>query len=202
MDCVMTSAYTLNFRCRFVTGVFWGQCLEREIEFAISEGFEKYALIIDYDSVFDDRDIVKLWEIMEQNPDITALCPVQVKRETNSHLHKNDEESKSMDRNVVNIESGHFGLTMIRLAHLKGVPRPLFKPLPDPDGSWGPLKTDEDIYFWNQLKKYGRRICLTPSVKIGHLQLMITWPDGPYAKHQYVNQYKAGGRPGNCEVDS
>lgn len=201
MDCVLTASYKLGFRSRFITGVFWGQCLEREIEYAISEGSEKYALIIDYDSVFDERDIVRLWEIMEQNPEISVLCPVQVKRESNSHLHKKDDEATQISRDAVDVESGHFGLTLIRLAHLKGVPRPLFKAVPDMSGSWGPYKTDEDIYFWQQLKKYGRRICLCPNVKIGHLQLLITWPDGKYARHQYVNEYKANGRPGNCEVD-
>jgi hypothetical protein len=40
-----------------------------------------------------------------------------------------------------------------------------------------------------------------PTVKIGHLQLLITWPDGKHYKHQFVNDFKKNGRPGNCEVD-
>lgn len=200
MDCHMQAAYELKYRARFVTGVFWGQCLEREIEYAIAEGKEKYALVIDYDSVFNAADITTLWEVMEENPDITALCPVQVKRESNDHLHRKVEEPKFNSRDAVEIESGHFGLTLIRLSHLKNIPRPLFKAVPDMSGNWGPYKTDEDIYFWHQLKKYGRNICMCPRVKIGHLQLLITWPDGKYSKYQYVNEFKASGRPGNCEV--
>lgn len=200
MGCLMEAMFAIPFRSRFVTGVFWGQCLEREIELAIADGTEKYALIIDYDSVFDQADIVMLWETMEANPDISALCPIQVKRESDEHLHRRDEMAKGGIKSAIDIETGHFGLTLIRLSHLKGIPRPLFKAVPDMEGKWGPYKTDEDIYFWQQLKKYGRRICLCPRVRIGHLQLMVTWPDGDGAQHQYFNKFRDNGRPSNCGI--
>lgn len=195
-DCM----YELQFRTRMITGVFWGQVFERELELALKEDQEKYALMIDYDSIFDARDIVRLWEIMESDKSITSLCPVQVMRECDRHLYRRKMETERKQNGVIDIEHGHFGLTLIRLSHLHGLPRPLFRAIPDPDGGWGPLKVDEDINFWNQLNKYGRRVCMAPDVKIGHLQLMVTWPNGDGASHQYVNDYKAKGRPSNCEV--
>jgi len=202
MDCLFRPVYELQFRIRMVTGVFWGQCLEREMEAAIADGKEKYILVIDYDSVFDTNDIVKLWEVMEADPTIDALCPVQVKREQNEFLYKVDPEPKvPATRDAVEVLSGHFGLTMIRTSSLIRLPRPLFLSKPDMSGQWGPYKTDEDIYFWEQMRTYSRRICVCPSVKIGHLQLLITWPDGKYYKHQFVNDFKKNGRPGNCEVE-
>lgn len=202
VDCIFDAIHTLQFRTRMVTGVFWGQCLEREMELAIKDKHEKYILVMDYDSIFDTKDIIKLWEVMEQDPSIDALCPVQVMRESNNLLYKIDTESKfPKNPDAIDVLSGHFGLTLIRISSLDRLPRPLFLAEPDPNGSWGPYKTDEDIYFWNQMRQYSRRVCVCPRVKIGHLQLMVTWPDGKYAKNQYVNDFKAQGRPGNCEVD-
>lgn len=202
VDCVFTSIYELKFRTRMVTGVFWGQCLEREIEAAIADGSEKYILIMDYDSVFDTRDIIKMWEVMEANPSISALCPVQVKREEHSMLYQVDPDPKYPSTpDAIDVLTGHFGLTLLRISDLKRLPRPLFAAKPDPNGNWGPYKTDEDIYFWEQMRAYSRRICVCPKVKIGHLQLVVTWPDNGKSKAQFVNEFKAKGRPITCEVD-
>ncbi len=208
-----TFAHTLEvcsqLQMRFVksTGVFWGQCLERLITGELERG-QKYALTIDYDSIFDARDVVRLWQIMEERPDITALCPLQIGRDRDQLLlNLIDEDGKSMERvttdyfhqEAVRIKNGHFGLTMIRLEHLKDIAHPWFLGVPNEHGRWDENRTDDDIYFWHKLHAAGRTICATPKVRLGHLQLVITWPmDDCAVRHQYLGKYHSDGRPPEC----
>lgn len=189
------------------TGVFWGQSLERMLTGQHEKG-TKYALTIDYDSIFDVQDVIRLWQIMEDNPDVTALCPLQIGRERDALLinliDKNGNPMKDVTteyfyNEVVDIKNGHFGLTMIRLEHLNDIPHPWFLGVPNKDGRWEENRTDDDIYFWHKLRAAGRRVCATPKVRLGHLQLVISWPtDDCSVKHQYVNNYHAEGRPPEC----
>lgn len=187
-----------------VTGVFWGQCLERVMEQAAKDGM-KYILTVDYDSVFDAEDIVRLWQIMETRPDVDALCPMQIQRDKENCLFtmtnadgsfRTGIDERELFTDALPMHTGHFGLTMIRTSALEGIKRPLFHASPAPDGTWGDGRTDDDINFWNLLRSAGRKICLCPRVKIGHLQLVISWPDeNNQALHQYFPAYSEGGRP-------
>lgn len=200
-----------QLQMRFVksTGVFWGQCLERMIAGELERG-TKYALTIDYDSIFDARDVVRLWQIMEDRPDITALCPLQIGRDRDELLlNLIDSEGKPMDRvttdhfyqEAVDIRNGHFGLTMIRLEHLKFISHPWFLGVPNEQGRWDEGRTDDDIHFWHKLRKHGLKVCATPKVRLGHLQLVITWPmDNCAVKHQYLGKYHSDGRPPECQT--
>lgn len=185
-------------------GVFWGQCMQRMVEAAVAEG-RKYILTVDYDSVFDEHDIVRLWQIMETNPEVDVLCPLQIQRDKENSLvciqgpdgkFARGISEEQLHCEAIDIYTGHFGLTLIRVASLEGVQRPLFWGQPDAEGGWGSGRIDDDIQFWNQMRKAGRRICLCPRVRIGHLQLVVTWPDEQYAAiHQYHPQYTDEGRP-------
>jgi len=194
----------LGIECSRSTGVFWGQCLERMIEQCVSDGM-KYILTVDYDSVFDQHDIVRLWQVMEANPDIAALCPIQIQRDKCNTLASIKDADGKFVRDVpleafhtdaLDVMSGHFGLTLIRVSALEGIRRPLFHSTPDAEGGWGDGRVDEDITFWLRLGEAGRRVCLCPRVRIGHLQLVITWADDAFkAVHQYHPDYIDNGRP-------
>lgn len=194
----------LGIECSRSTGVFWGQCLERMIEQCVKDGME-YILTVDYDSVFDQHDIVRLWQIMEANPDIAALCPIQIQRDKcNTLASIKDADGKFVENvsmeafqtDAMDVMSGHFGLTLIRVSALEGIPRPLFHSTPDPNGGWNDGRIDEDITFWLRLGEAGRRVCLCPRVRIGHLQLVLTWADDHFqAHHQYYPDYIDNGRP-------
>lgn len=189
------------------TGVFWGQCLERMLRKCMDEG-QKYALTIDYDSIFDVRDVVRLWQIMESNPDIAALCPLQIGRDRDALLlnlvDKDGRPRQSVTaedfyEEAVDIKNGHFGLTLIRLEALRDIPHPWFIGVPNEAGRWDDNRTDDDIYFWHKLRSHGKRVCATPKVRLGHLQLVITWPmDDCSVRHQYLNRYHEDGRPAEC----
>ena len=191
------------------TGVFWSQSLQRMMQQIVrQEERPKYIMTIDFDSIFDERDIVRLWQIMETNPDIFALCPMQIGRDRDSVLMTAlGKDGKPMlecpathfHADTVDIGHGHFGLTLIRTEMLERLSLPWFKGEPNSAGEWGEGRIDDDIYFWRKARSEGFRIAACPKVRIGHLQLLITWPDDALrTKHQYVGKYYDDGRPAEC----
>jgi hypothetical protein len=189
------------------TGVFWGQCLQRMMEGIVNSGERKYILTIDFDSIFEEQDIIRLWQIMESNPDVDALFPLQIGRDRDTVLLsiKNDKgqrithvPAEMFHREVVDCETGHFGLSLIRVDALKRMEKPWFVSQPNAAGEWGDGRVDDDIFFWKAFAKTGR-ICATPRVRIGHLQLVITWPgEDLKAIHQYSTKHTDEGRPSEC----
>jgi hypothetical protein len=190
------------------TGVFWNQSLQRMMEQLSEKDDLKYILTMDYDSIFDAKDILRLWQIMEDNPDIGALCPLQIGRDRDQVLmNLVDDEGKPITRfdpsllynEALDISMGHFGLTLIRVETLKKIPKPWLWGQPNKDGGWGAGRVDDDVYFWRKMREHGQRVCVTPKVRLGHLQLMITWPsDDLRTMHQYVGKYYEEGRPQEC----
>jgi hypothetical protein len=202
------SATALGFDVSRATGVFWGQCLERLLEQLIEREEIKYALTVDYDSIFDPEDIVRLWQVMETNPDVAALCPLQIGRDKALPLFSikgpdgkilGSFSEDHLQTDALDMNTGHFGLTLIRLDAIRDLPRPLFLGVPNDEGRWGEGRTDDDIFFWKRLSAAGRRICLCPRVRIGHLQNVITWPgEDLKAIHQYFTDFHGNGRPREC----
>lgn len=208
MGAVHEAGAMLGFNVTRAQGVFWGQCLERLIDQCLANPDYKYILTVDYDSVFSPEDIVRLWQIMESNRDVAALCPLQIGRDRDSLLVSirgsdgNLMTTASYDifhTDALDINTGHFGLTMIRTEAIRGLKRPLFLGVPNAEGAWGEGRIDDDIHFWNLLRESGRRICLCPKVRIGHLQCIIAWPgDDMRTIQQYVSRYHSDGRPSEC----
>lgn len=192
------------------TGVFWGQCMQRVIEQAIAMPKNKYILSIDYDSVFDENDVIRLWQIMESRPEIDALFPLQIQRERDRVLLTMvDGNGRRLERvdaaifrsEAVECETGHFGLTFFRADAFRKMGKPWFLGVPEPEGTWGDRRVDEDIYFWKEWNRCGNRCFVSPRVRIGHLQLNITWPGEDLRTiHQYCTKYGDGGRPSECQT--
>jgi hypothetical protein len=202
------AAASLGFDVTRATGVFWGQCLERLLETCLTMEGVKYVLTVDYDSIFDAEDIIRLWQVMETRPDVAALCPLQIGRDKNLPLFsiKNGDgtllKEMTEDRlytDALEMNTGHFGLTLIRLDAIRDLPRPFFLGVPNKDGNWGDGRVDDDIHFWNRLRDGGRKICLCPRVRIGHLQNVVTWPaEDCRAITQYLSDFHSDGRPTEC----
>lgn len=190
------------------TGVFWGQCMQRVIEQAIDVPKNKYVLSIDYDSVFDENDVVRLWQIMETHPEVDAIFPLQIQRERErvlltmvdgdgNRVHKVD--ASVFRQETVQCETGHFGLTFFRAESFRKMSKPWFLSKPMPDGTWGDGRVDDDIHFWKEWNRCGNRCYVCPRVRIGHLQLQITWPGEDLRTiHQYCTKYNDEGRPTEC----
>lgn len=202
------AAAKLGFNVTRTTGVFWGQCLERLMETILKQPQAKYILTVDYDSIFDAEDIIRLWQVMETNDDIAALCPLQIGRDKDLPLFSvTDSEGRllremnedALYTDALQMNTGHFGLTLIRCDALRDIPRPLFLGVPNAEGNWGEGRRDDDIHFWDRLRTAGRKIALCPRVRIGHLQNVVTWPgEDCRSITQYLTDYHTNGRPRQC----
>jgi tRNA (mo5U34)-methyltransferase len=168
-----------------VQGVFWGQCLERGLMIKMDEGAD-FLLTIDYDTVFKKEDLQELIVLMEEHPEVDALVPLQSRRgnrgalatvRTESGRLMPDVKRDYFEGDLSKIATGHFGLTLFRADALKKLPHPWFLPEPGKDGLWEKDRVDEDIYFWHKFRKCGFNAYMANRVVIGHLELMVTWPD-------------------------
>jgi hypothetical protein len=100
------------------------------------------------------------------------------------------------DGDLTKLRTGHFGLTMIRTASLKEMPKPWLWSKPAPDNSWGDGRTDDDIYFWRQWAAAGKTLFNANRVVVGHLELMIRWPGRDLSTiHQRANEFSKAGAP-------
>jgi len=204
MGATVTACRRLQIDFVRATGVFWGQCLTRTFEEIIRRGEHDWILTIDYDSVFDEQDVLALRSVADAEQ-LDVVCPLQIGRDRDSCLMLLDDGTGNPRREMPASDLaqpylqplwGHFGLTLIRVEALKRIARPWFNSHPDEDGGWGDTRTDEDIHFWKQARAAGIKMGVTPRVRIGHLQLMVTWP-GPDLNpiHQYLPEYGRQGRP-------
>lgn len=187
------------------TGAFWGQCLDDAITRQLDVGLDA-VLTIDYDSVFKAADVQKLIAIMKTRPEIGALASLQQARAWNGPLMRLSDplsgkavrqiESTAFEPETIRIATAHFGCTLIRASALRATPKPWFQGVPAPDGTWGEGHIDDDIWFWHQFAKAGHELHLANRVVIGHLELMIRWPDENLQTiYQHPNEFFETGAP-------
>ncbi len=171
------------------------------------EGGAQYILTLDYDTVFDWRDVQTLYALMEEHPEVGAMCAVQMRREGGTVLiglrDPNTDEAmcrvdfNDMQADLLPIATGHFGLTIIRASCLETVKRPWFEMVPSPEGKWDENSIDADVNFWLKFRDAGHQLCQANRVVIGHCEMVVTWPDrvlNPMV--QPSTQYAQYGRPG------
>jgi SAM-dependent methyltransferase len=193
-----------NATVRKVTGAYWGQCLERGMTDAVAAGAE-YVIALDYDSVYEPRDVQELMYDAESYPEADALTTLQSARGWDSPLvsltggdgklrHEFDREEFSNP--VTRINTAHFGLTLFRAASLAKLPHPWFLGVPAPDGTWSPGKMDDDIRFWHEWKKAGLSLYMANRISIGHMEPMVKWPGKDWQTvHQSLKDYNERGKP-------
>jgi len=189
-------------------GVFWSQGLTKMIEEQIKKGME-WIVILDYDSYYLKEHLLALCQLMQEHPEADAIVPIQIKREHDTVLAGVEDPVKAnceydANTDLVEVDTGHFGLTLFRVSAFAKLKKPWFLAVPDKDGGWGAGHLDTDIYFWKNWRKCGLKAYLTPQVLIGHMQLMVTWP-GAFVKgskptHQYINTCTEKGIPEWCKV--
>ncbi len=194
----------LGIRLRKTSGAFWGQCLTRAIEEVIAEESPEWLLTIDYDSVYQKRDVEDLlaFAIAHQ---ADALAPVQASRSRSSplfYIEGPDGKPLSgltgaeLERDLLEVTSAHFGLTLLRAEAFAAVPRPWFLGRPDVEGSWNDGRVDDDIHFWQQWRAAGRKVHIALRVPIGHAELMVRWPDEQFQPiHQHPSEFWKSGPP-------
>jgi predicted SAM-dependent methyltransferase len=195
------------------TGAFWEQGLTRLMERFTNEGFD-YLIAVDYDTYFTREQVVRLCQLMVENPDVDCIVSMQAKREEDVMLMgwdvpEGEDKAAWMKKQIIENElipivTGHFGLTIIKCDALKTIGKPWFNSIPGPDGSWNEGRVDADIYFWHNMKKCGKKVMLAPRIQIGHLQQMVTYPgpieNGLHPEHHYMNDIRANGLPEHCRL--
>jgi SAM-dependent methyltransferase len=182
--CAHTALTKMGIEVRPFVGAFWGQCLERGLDMAVSEGFDA-VLTIDYDTVFTAQNVNTLLRLMLLHPEADAICPLQSARgwhtplmtmELPEGMSPGKVPTSYFSGDLIKLRTGHFGLTLIRTASLKGLSKPWLWSKPAPDGSWNDGRVDDDIYFWRQWAAAGKTLFNANRVVVGHLELMIKWP--------------------------
>ena len=153
--------------------------------------------------------------MITSNPDIDAILPVQIKREGECALAglvrsseiDGDEDHPPIDSSrftepLTQIVTGHFGLTILRVKALEKLTHPWFLGVPNEEGKWGKNRLDDDIYFWNHFHTENKKAFMANYCKIGHMQLMCTYPDtlenGWKPIHQYITDVRKNGLPEHC----
>lgn len=177
------------------TGAYFHQCLENALEDVIEDGHE-WAITHDYDTAFGVTHIERLFRCFEENPFMDALAPLQVMRNGDRALLGLNQARiiKATHGRPFQVDTAHFGLTVIRLAALKTMPKPWFQAKPNMDGRWREFRVDADIYFWNQWKECGRTLYIDPTCRVGHVQEMVVSYDD---NMQIVNMSVADWRERN-----
>jgi len=162
-------------------GAFWGQCLTRAIEVQLLTDAD-YILTIDYDTWFYYEDVLELCQILDAYPEYDAVAPLQIKRESDTAMVGVASADKMIPmtyfvgKEIVDAETAHFGLTVFRRSAFDKLKKPWFMPIPDKEGGWNDGRVDEDINFWKNFAACGCKLGLAPNVKIGHMELTVTYP--------------------------
>ena len=200
----------LGIRPTLGQGALWGQVLQRSMEEFVDS--TEYILTTDYDSFWDRKTIEHL-VALAMAFQCDALAPFQVKREDGrpmftlpGHLDNPPPDGKTempaewFAEPVQQVDSAHFGCTLISTKALKRTPKPWFVDVPNEKGEYGPGRVDADIHFWRQFKKGGNRLYVSPRLSIGHGEYVSVWPgqDLRTPVFQYLGDYKDHGIPENA----
>lgn len=196
----------LNIRPTMGTGVFWDQVHTRVMEQFIDKA--EYLLLIDYDSFFSQSDVEHLFSLA-LTFQCDALAPLQTKREDGRPMltlkgnldNPPEGGTTQVPRDwfaepVQEVDTAHFGCTIISTAALKRAKKPWFWCRPAPDGTWGDGRRDPDIWFWSNWRESGNRVYVTPRVCIGHGEYVVTWPSKDLGKpvFQWCSDYTVNHR--------
>jgi len=188
-------------------GAFWEQGMQRGLSAMLENGTE-WALCLDYDTLFDASDVKEILTLAAMYPEADAIVPVQVRRNNDQFLFSMKDEFGNLrrsaditefDPDLTAIETGHFGMTLIKLAALKDIPKPWLWSQPDENGDWSDERCDADIYFWRKFRAAGKKVYQANHIKIGHLQIISSWTTNDWQiKHQYLSDWTENGKPEEC----
>lgn len=173
------------------TGCFWHENIQALMEDAIAKGLD-WVFCVDYDSMFTAEHVQKMIGYFANNPHMDALAPLQARRNSGRPLAGiGDHDGTVRNTEPIQVKSAHFGLTLIRLDRLRGIPKPWMQSVPGPDGTFArDNRTEADIYFWRQWEAHGRNLYLAHDVRIGHLEEMVTViGDAWQPEHMYVGDW-------------
>lgn len=184
------------------SGAFWEQSLSKLMYERVDAG-DDYVITVDYDSIYNQRDVITLLELMESTG-ADAIFATQIKRDSKHilmSLHPDEiGEDGAVDLNkpLSRARTGHFGLTVIRCESLRRLEHPWLFSYPNSETcKWEAGKVDADIFFWTAVeKKANWRVYQANNVRIGHIQRVVTWVTKDLqCVHQYIDDWERNGPP-------
>jgi hypothetical protein len=199
----------LGIRPTLGQGALWGQVLQRTMEEWVDKC--EYILTLDFDSFITQRDIEELFALA-MTFQCDAITGFQVKRDdgrpmltlkdTLGAVREGDSisvDGRWLGQPVQEVDTAHFGCTVISTAALARTPKPWFLDTPNEKGEYGDGRTDADIHFWKQFRKAGNRVFVSPRITIGHGEWVAVWPGAKLESpvFQYVPDFHANGKPKN-----
>jgi len=159
------------------SGVFWHQHIQQMFEEACEQGID-WILSFDADTMCTRHDVDRMFGTLGDNPHIDALAALQCRREGDTPLMTIKGKTEyQVGGEPIKVNTAHFGLTLIRVEALKGMPKPWLMSVPDEHGGWGDGRLDADIYFWDRWAKAGNSLYVTPNVRIGHAEECVSYFD-------------------------
>jgi SAM-dependent methyltransferase len=185
--CSFEALSPMNIRLHRHMGAYWEACLEQSITGAIKADNPDAILTLDYDSVYHRADVEQLIKIMRERPEVDALAAVQSARHADFPLftlpgpvnYERITHGMFAD-DITELNTAHFGLTLIRVSSLLKARKPWLWSQPAKDMTWhngADGRLDADIYFWKNWRESGLKVFSANRVPIGHLELSIRWPD-------------------------
>jgi hypothetical protein len=171
-------------------GVYYGQCMQMMMEAAVDT--TDYIVTVDGDTCFKPSQLQRLLNIIVQE-DMDALAGMQIRRGSQAMLGARlnaDSNSCRWKGYPIQVDTAHFGLTVINAKRLRLVEKPWFFCKPNDDGVWGDGKIDSDVWFWLQWQKAGLKVFIDPDCRLGHVEEMVTMYDENYEPtHFYPKEW-------------
>src|SRR5690606_4679154 len=155
-ECLFHTQFRLGIPTVRTGSAYWEQALTHAVDRALQYN-RKYLLFYDGDGIWEDRDAVDLYRIIDSDETCDAVFPVQADRNGFKPLAHNWLNAPGREiveyqyrQPVMPYIHGHFGLTFIRAELFRNLPKPWFWSQPATDGSWDqkPGKQDADTFFW------------------------------------------------------
>jgi len=179
-------------------GVYWAQSLSEGIKNSIAQDFE-YIITTDYDSLYTAQDVKNLITLMDEHPEADCISTMQMGRFNGVLGSGNFDRAPFETQELVPLDTAHFGLTIFRASAFDTtLKKPWFHKIPNSNGDWTSRtnKVDEDIFFWKNFKDSGKKLFLAPRVTIGHMELLVMWPDKDMNEsYQTLAHYRENGKP-------
>jgi FkbM family methyltransferase len=170
-------------------GCFWWQNVQAAMVRAQKDGID-WLICLDYDSMILPIHVNRLLEILGTRPDIDAIASLQMRRGAETPLFSTGKTVAEIDGSPIQVNTAHFGLTVLRVECLANMPKPWLIDVPDKNGEFSGDHTDADITFWVKWKEAGHTVFVAPDVRIGHLELLVSEFDDNYeAKHYQVGKW-------------
>lgn len=151
----------LGIPVAYSTGAYWQKSLHKVFTAACSLGYD-WVLTVDYDSIFKPDDVKKMvsWSHQLSPTSCSVVLGDMAGREKLGSLLSHVEEGY-----------GHFGFTLISTTLLEKISE---------DWIFGAPGKDPDILLWEKFKEAEAVIYVDDTLKIGHLEQRIKWPDGSF----------------------